>query len=97
MSLVGGAPSGTVAAEDVRHFELWTGHRQRVIPALSLPCSGVRAGSEPAGSCRRPRGRAAEQRDELPPSLVGHRAPSLYGLLHAQPATKKADSSMGQT
>jgi hypothetical protein len=88
MSLVGGAPSGTVAAEDVRHFELWTGHRQRVIPALSLPCSGVRAGSEPAG---------AEQRDELPPSLVGHRAPSLYGLLHAQPATKKADSSMGQT
>src|SRR5262249_61902509 len=52
MSLVGGAPSGAVAAENIRHFELWTGHRRRVNPALSLPCSGVRVGFEPAGSCR---------------------------------------------
>jgi len=26
MRLVGGAPSGAVAAEDTRHFELWTRH-----------------------------------------------------------------------
>lgn len=26
MRLVGGAPSGAVAAEDIRHFELWTRH-----------------------------------------------------------------------
>ena len=24
MRLVGGAPSGAMAAEDIRHFELWT-------------------------------------------------------------------------
>ncbi len=56
MSLVGGAPSGAVAAEDVRHFELWTRHCRCVNPALSLPRSGVRAGSGLAGSGRRQRG-----------------------------------------
>jgi hypothetical protein len=39
-----------VAVENVRHFELWMGHRRRINPALSSPCSGIRAGSEPAGS-----------------------------------------------
>jgi hypothetical protein len=35
---VGGAPSGAVLAENVRHFELWARHRRRVSPALSLLC-----------------------------------------------------------
>jgi hypothetical protein len=38
MRLVGGAPSGAVAAEDIRHFELWTRHCRRVSTALSLLC-----------------------------------------------------------
>ena len=49
-SFVVSTPSGTVAVENVRHFELWMGHRRRINPALSSPCSGTRAGSEPAGS-----------------------------------------------
>src|SRR5215469_11598934 len=42
MRLVGGAPSGAVAAEDIRHFELWTRHyrvsvRRGRERALDLP------------------------------------------------------------
>ena len=36
MRRVGGTPGGAVAAEDIRHFELWTRHCRRVSPALSL-------------------------------------------------------------
>ena len=49
MSVVGSTPNGAVAAENVRHFELWIGHYRRINPALSSPCSGIREGSEPAG------------------------------------------------
>jgi len=49
MSFVGSTPNGAVAAENVRHFELWIGHCRRINPALSSPCSGIREGSEPAG------------------------------------------------
>jgi hypothetical protein len=56
MRRVDSAPSGAVAAEDIRHFELRTRHCRRVSPALSLPGSGGRAGSGLAGSSRRQRG-----------------------------------------
>src|SRR5262245_30029578 len=52
MRLIDGAPSGAVAAEDIRHFELWTRHCRRVNPARSPPGLAVRAGSGLAGSGR---------------------------------------------
>ena len=43
----------------------------------------------------RPRRRAAEQRDELPPSHAGHGRSLPQGLPHRQPATGEAGRSMG--
>ena len=51
MTLVGGTPSGAVAAEDIRHLQPWTRHGRRLSPALSPPCSRARAGFGSRGSC----------------------------------------------
>src|SRR5204863_9249337 len=50
VTLVGGTPSGAVAAEDIRHLQPWTRHGRRLSPALSPPCSTVRAGFGSPGS-----------------------------------------------
>ena len=51
MAGVGGTPGLAVAAEDIRHLQLRTGHGRRVRPAVPSPCSDVRAGFGSAGSC----------------------------------------------
>jgi hypothetical protein len=51
MGLVGRAPAGPVAAENIRHLQDWPWHRRRIRPALLSPCSEVRAGSGFAGWC----------------------------------------------
>src|ERR1700686_1342742 len=42
---IGFAPRLAVAAEDIRHLQLWSRHRVQIRPAPRLPCSSVRAGS----------------------------------------------------
>ena len=50
VTLVCSTPSGTVAAEDIRHLQPWTRHGRRLSPALWPPCSRVRAGFGSPGS-----------------------------------------------
>ena len=48
---IGVAPCLAVAAEDIRHLKVRSGHRRRVRPAASPPCSTDQAGSGSVGSC----------------------------------------------
>jgi hypothetical protein len=48
---IGRAPRLAVAAEDVRHLQLWLGRRRCIRRAPPAPCSRVPAGSEFSGWC----------------------------------------------